>query len=255
MPVPPAFKAFALTPSTVLRKRVPSARRWAVGLLFGLVLSACAQHPGTVRLDPSAQPMPGAKVLIMQPDVEVSELTVGGLLEPNAAWTAAAESNIDQALERVLAAQGARWVHLNPRGKLIRTPAVSQLVKLHGVVGASILIHDYGVGAPLLNKDGRFDWTLGKDAAILGKAYKADYALFVYFRDSFSSDARVALNVLTALVGAGVRGGQQVGFASLVDLRSGKIVWFNVMARGTGDLREAEAAVDASQVLLAELPF
>ncbi len=224
-------------------------------LLVGLGLSACVQVPGTVRIDPAAQSLRGAKVLIMQPDDEVSELTVGGLLEPNAAWTAAAERNIGRALERVLAEQGANWVHLNPNGNLIRTPAVSQLVKLHGAVGASILVHDYAGGVPLLNKNGKFDWTLGKDAAILGKAYKADYALFVFFRDSFSSDARVALNVLTALVGAGVRGGQQLGFASLVDLRTGKIVWFNIMARGTGDLREAEAAVDASQVLLAELPF
>ena len=229
--------------------------RWFAVFFVGLGLSACVQVPGTVRVDPAAQPIRGAKVLIMQPDVEVSELTVGGLLEPNAAWTAAAERNIDRALETVLAQQGANWVHLNPNGKLIRTPAVSQLVKLHGAVGASILFHGYPGGVPLPNKGGRFDWTLGKDAAILGKAYKADYALFVFFRDSFSSDARVALNVLTAIVGAGVRGGQQVGFASLVDLRSGKIVWFNIMARGTGDLREAEAAVDASQVLLAELPF
>ncbi len=60
---------------------------------------------------------------------------------------------------------------------------------------------------------------------------------------------------MTAILGAGVRGGQQVGFASLVDLRSGDIVWFNVMARGTGDLREAEQALDASRVLLSELPF
>ena len=229
--------------------------RWFAVLLLGLALSACVQAPGTVRSDPTAQPRPGAKVLIMQPDVEVSELTVGGLLEPNAAWTAAAEANIDKALERVLADLGARWVHINPNGKLIRTPAVSQLVKLHRIVGTSIRLYEYGRVPPLPTKEGRFDWTLGKDAAVLGKAYKADYALFVYFRDSFSSDGRIALNVLTALVGAGVRGGWQSGFASLVDLRSGKIVWFNEILRDTGDLREAEAAVDASRILLAKLPF
>ncbi len=59
-------------------------------LFVGLGLSACVQVPGTVRIDPAAQSLRGAKVLIMQPDVEVSELTLGGLLEPNAAWTAAA---------------------------------------------------------------------------------------------------------------------------------------------------------------------
>ena len=229
--------------------------RWTALALLGLMLAACAQAPGTVRSDASVRPQPGARVLIMPPDVEVSELTVGGLLEPNAAWTAAAEANIDRALMNMLTGMSAEPVRFNPKGKLIRKPAVAQLIKLHSVVGSSILLYEYGVGPRLLNKKNGFDWTLGRDAAILGKAYKADYALFVYFRDSFSSDARIALNVVSAIVGAGIRGGQQLGFASLVDLRSGKIAWFNIMARGTGDLRETEAALDASRVLLSELPL
>lgn len=229
--------------------------RWFALLVVAIGLSACVQLPTTVRLDPAAQPMRGAKVLIMQPDVEVSELTAGGLLEPNAAWTAAAEANIDRALERVLADMGANWVHINRNGKLIRSPKVSQLVKLHQIVGTSIRLYEYGRVPPLLSKQGAFDWTLGKDAAALGRAYKADYALFVHFRDSFSSDARVAMNVVTTILFGQAQGGLQSGFASLVDLRSGKIVWFNEFWRETGDLREAEAAVDASKVLLAELPF
>ena len=232
-----------------------SGGRWLALAVMALTLAACAANPGTVRLDPSVQPERGARVLIMPPDVEVSELTAGGLLEPNAAWTAAAEANIDRALKRMLADVGAEAVRFNDKGKLIRKPEVAQLIKLHGAVGGSILLHEYNLAAPLLTKQDGFDWTLGQDAAIIGKAYKSDYALFVFFRDSFSSDARIAINVVTAILGAGVRGGQQVGFASLVDLRSGDIGWFNVMARGTGDLREADEALDASRVLLSELPF
>ncbi len=232
-----------------------SGGRWLLLAVLALGLAACVQNPGTVRLDPSVQPVQGARVLIMPPDVEVSELTAGGLLEPNAAWTAAAEANIDQALKRMLADAGAEAVRFNDQGKLIRRREVSQLIKLHGAVGGSILLYEYNLVAPLLTKQDSFDWTLGKDAAILGKAYKSDYALFVFFRDSFSSDARIAINVVTAILGAGVRGGEQVGFASVVDLRSGDIVWFNVMARGSGDLRVPDQALDASRVLLSELPF
>jgi hypothetical protein len=35
----------------------------------------------------------------------------------------------------------------------------------------------------------------------------------------------------------GIMGGVQSGFASLVDLRTGDIVWFNQLGRATGDLR------------------
>ena len=232
-----------------------AASRWLAVAIIGLALSACAQTRSFVQEDASRQPTPGARVLIMPPDVEVSELTAAGLLEPNAAWTAAAEVNIDRALESVLGEFGAKAVRFNPNGSLIRKPEVSQLLKLHGAVGSSILVHQYMAALRLPHKQGRFDWTLGKDAAIIGKAYKARYALFVYFRDSFSSDARVALNVLTAMVGAGVQGGQQTGFASLVDLTDGDIVWFNVLHSTTGDLREAEAAREASRTLLSELPL
>ena len=224
--------------------------RWLAVAVIGLALSACAQTRSFVQEDPSRQPAPGARVLIMPPDVEVSELTAAGLLEPNAAWTAAAEANIDSALESVLGEFGAKAVRFNPNGNLIRKPEVSQLIKLHGAVGGSILLHQYINGLQLPNKNGRFDWTLGKDAAIVGKAYKARYALFVFFRDSFSSGARMALNVI-----AGTSGGQQVGFASLVDLTDGDIVWFNVLHSTTGDLREAEAAREASRTLLSELPL
>ena len=40
----------------------------------------------------------------------------------------------------------------------------------------------------------------------------------------------------------GLAGGSQTGYASLVDLRTGRVVWFNNLARGFGDLREPEPA-------------
>jgi hypothetical protein len=57
-----------------------------------------------------------------------------------------------------------------------------------------------------------------------------------------------------ALLGIGVAGGAQVGYASLIDLNSGQVVWFNRLARASGDLREAEKAAETVDTLLADFP-
>jgi hypothetical protein len=57
-----------------------------------------------------------------------------------------------------------------------------------------------------------------------------------------------------ALFGVAMPGGQQLGFASLVDLETGNVVWFNRVLRNTGDLRNADAARETAQTLLAGLP-
>ena len=72
---------------------------------------------------------------------------------------------------------------------------------------------------------------------------------------AFSSSGRVALAVVGALLGVAVQGGQQVGFASLVDLRNGNVVWFNTLLSQYGDLREPESAASATEDLLDELPI
>ena len=129
-----------------------------------------------------------------------------------------------------------------------------QLVKLHGAVGNSILIHQYLPNAKLPTKKEGFDWTLGPDARVLKEAYNADFALFIFMRDSYSSSGRVAVIILAALFGVGIPGGQQIGFASLVDLNSGQIVWFNRLARAEGDLRTAQPATASIDLLLKDFP-
>jgi len=48
--------------------------------------------------------------------------------------------------------------------------------------------------------------------------------------------------------------GQQWGAASLVDLRTGNLVWVNQLASPVGDLRTAESARKAVRSLLGSLP-
>ena len=57
-----------------------------------------------------------------------------------------------------------------------------------------------------------------------------------------------------ALLGSLTLGGQQIGYASLVDLNTGRIVWFNDLKRFSGDLREPQAAAETVEVLLKGFP-
>jgi hypothetical protein len=60
--------------------------------------------------------------------------------------------------------------------------------------------------------------------------------------------------IALALLGVGVSGGVQVGYASLVDLNTGQVLWFNRLTRGSGDLREPEKAQETLDALLQDFP-
>jgi hypothetical protein len=124
---------------------------------------------------------------------------------------------------------------------------------LYSAVGISILLHHFGE-SKLPTKKGAFDWSLGPGVGAIGKQYGADYALFSYYRDYQASGGRVAFAILAAAVGVGVSTGGEGGFASLVDLRTGEIVWFNQVKAGTGELRDKEAARATIDVLFKDLP-
>jgi hypothetical protein len=82
----------------------------------------------------------------------------------------------------------------------------------------------------------------------------ARYAVFIWVRDSYASAERKAAMVAMAILGVGLTGGSQVGYASLVDLETGRVLWFNRLARASGDLREEKAASESLDALLAGFP-
>jgi hypothetical protein len=122
-------------------------------------------------------------------------------------------------------------------------------------VARSIATHHFGPGIlNLPTKEGKLDWSLGEAVKAIRQKSGADYALFSWIRDSYASAERVAAMIALALLGVGVGGGMQIGYASLVDLNTGQVVWFNRMLRGTGDLREAGPAKETLESLLDKFP-
>jgi len=228
-------------------------------LLTGLVLllSGCAT---TRQVAESGFRPPNGdyRLIVIQPDISVGILTAGGGIEPQSQWTEQARENVLKALTAQQSARGGKTKIAATREEAGADPAlISELIELHKAVGASIQMHKYGVLLLPTKKD-RFDWTLGEPAVAFGDAANYDYALFLHAEDSFSSGGRVALQVagfLTCFVGVCVAppGGQQVAYASLVDLKTGRVVWFNVLRSGIGDIRTADGAQKMVSSLLDQM--
>jgi hypothetical protein len=221
-------------------------RNARAALVAAMLLAGCT-HTRQVA-DIGFQPPEGSyRLIVMRPDVSVGLLTAGGAVEPRKEWTDAARVNILRAIEAQQAGHGGTVAIAATREVAGSTPAaVADLDRLHTAVGTAIRVHKYA-GPALPTKKDRFDWTLGDDAVRFGRATGYEYALFVHAEDSFSSSGRVAvqaLGMLGCVVGFCVvaHGGQQAAFASLVDLRTGRVVWFNALAAGVGDIRDPEGA-------------
>ena len=220
-------------------------------LVICMSLAGCAVNgPQTNKMATFEWTSPTKRVIMVEPDVQLGALDAGGIFEPRADWTQTAEGFIANDIKAHFSKSGAEVV--NPDRA---SPRDIQLAKLHGVVGQAILLHLYTGVLKLPNKGNALDWTLGPGTIEMRERYGADYALFVYVRDSYSTAGRKALQVLGVLGGVGVPGGVQVGFASLVDLRTGNIVWFNRLLNSSGDLREASPAQTTVNELIKGIPI
>ena len=218
-----------------------------------LCLGGCVTAPATFQTSADfKRPDAGYKLVVMKPDIAVSLLTAGGQLEQREDWTTTSRENVLSALRDQQAKRGGEANISQTSGD---DPTTMELNRLHEVVGQSILLHKYMPYAALPTKAHSFDWTLGKTARDFGASTGYDYALFLYVRDSFASGGRQtlqALGMLGCVVGVCVMpgGGMQQAFASLVDLKSGDVIWFNHLVSMTGDVREKTGANDLVYRLL-----
>lgn len=229
-------------------------RHVLVVLVAALLLAAC--QTGSVRQVDSLTRRPaGTRVVLMPVNVQLYELSAAGLEEPKSDWTAQGRHLLTEAFAQEAARRGLSFLDYRvTRVSERQDERLIQIQRLHAAVGSAILRHRYSAGQDLPAKRGAFDWSLGPSVAALREASGADYALFVHVRDSYAGAGRVAVMVVGAVVGVVPRGGYQSGFASLVDLTSGDVVWFNHLGRGSGDLRDPRGASETAQALLDGFP-
>lgn len=227
-------------------------RALLAGALVGAATLAAAAADNSKNLAPGFVALPQAARLVVMPvDVELYSLSAGGVPEPNADWTAHAQTYMKAELVR-------RTQSIGLTAQLMDDKAADEFAEpmaLHAAVARSIALHHATGGVwSLPTKGGKLDWSFDDALRDLQARSGADYGLFIWVRDSYASAERKLAMVGLALLGVGLTGGMQMGYASLVDLNSGKVLWFNRLARGSGDLREAKEAAESIEVLLTGFP-
>ena len=196
------------------------------------------------------------KILLFRPDIAVGAQSTGGMFEPNADWTEQARRNIGTALADVQRRLGNEIVVLEePVGAGAKT--LSDYQALFDVVASSVLEFQMFPGNRLPSKrnSNDLDYTLGPGVAALAASSGADYGLFILTEDQYGSVGRKVFQLLAlGLVGAGVQSGVHRGYAGLVDLKTGDLVWINADGAMGGDVRDADGAAKRVTQLLEDFP-
>ena len=233
----------------------PAGRRSRIlGCLAALALfSGCAVTENVQTIDRLESVEENPRVILMPPDIKYYLLTAGGVPEPHKEWTDAAQANFTAAITEFSKTMGSDLTIIDPDN--IGETEI-EYEALHSAVGMTILNHHFGlIKLPSKGNGEVFDWSLGPGVRRLAEQHNADYGLFVFYRDYQASGGRVAFAILAAAaIGAAVPMGAEQGFASLVDLRTGDIVWFNVVGAGSGEMRDEEGAVVAVNTLFRDIP-
>lgn len=229
----------------------------AVLLLFAQVVlghSALAQEKTGSKEGFELQPGT-ARILLLEPSVRVGEQSTGGLFEPNADWTSQAKENIERELARVQGTLGNEVVRIEVDSSP-QAQGLKQYHALFGAVASSVIEYQFFVGnrLPTKKKEKDFVWTVGPEIAELAAVKGFDYILLLSTKDAYGSTGRKILQVVGLLGGIGVTSGEHIGYAGLIDIRTGDLVWLNADLQMGGDVRTEEGAEKRVRQLLEGFP-
>jgi hypothetical protein len=193
------------------------------------------------------------RVVVFRPDVHVVEQTTGGLSQPNADWTKNARDALNVALEKSLQS---RFSEMKLMPELSGDDAVmmSDYRALFKAVADAAITHKLFPANRLPTKKEAFDWTMGPGAAQLGKLGGGEYGLFFYLYDSYNSEGRKQAEAIGVMMGVAAPSGLHIGYAGLIDLKTGDLVWINADLAMRGDVRDVAGADKRIAQLLEGFP-
>lgn len=226
------------------------------GIAFVVLMVGCA--PKAYRKTPRFDEFCGGIVAygLVAPDVEICEITTGGVREIRDDWCDLGEQNVQEALNAALKARGVPFTNVeiddNTRAE------IEDVRALYRAVSQSIRIHTYGPHAfPEKVKD--FDYSVGPIEWIRDK-WNCDALVFAYGTDEISTGGRKTLMALGVIAGAFTgtaivpRSGITAVNVAVVD-SSGQILWYGSKAsRGGHDLRDPASAFNLIGSLMEDFP-
>lgn len=235
--------------------------------LLVLVLGGCATggaqtayrvhyslHEEPVRAVPTT-------IVLLPPDIAVSEISAGGVVEEVLAWTETAIANLKRGINAYAATKGNLKIFAFPKIADNEVTIVNEHLALYDVVAGNAFQMTTIGGSAWKHKVDHFDYTLGSGLAFLKQRTNADAGLLVIGRHQIATGGRVAASVLATLAALmGLGGGylptsQNFLTLGLVDFETGDILWFNYTTGASGkDLQKVEDAGAIVKRLLDEFP-
>ena len=198
-----------------------------------------------------------ARIILMRPSIRVGSESTGGMFEPNADWTAQARENIERELTAVQKSLGNEVVRIED-GPAGADPVIDQYSRLFGAVAHAVIEYQFFSGnrLPTKKRDKKaLNWGMGPGLEKLASLQNADYALFIWTHDAYGSTGRKLFQAAAILaVGFLVTSGEHQGYAGLVDLRTGELVWLNADWSMGGDVRTPEGTRKRVRQLLEDFP-
>ena len=226
-------------------------RSLAALLASACLLAGCGSAPPSKSMPTwvaDLEPLAGRKVVVMKPDIELFVIQSGGIPELNAGWTSSARIGVAGFLSRRLSARRVTVISAEQvDAEREDDPRAVQLLRLHSAVAENILASHFGRSDRLPTKERRFEWSLGAEARVLAQRYQADYALFIAFHENYPTEDSVGPDSGRLSRRFAAMSLYRKGYAMLVDLKSGQVVWFAERDRRSPGLRtsgELRATLD-----------
>lgn len=225
-------------------------------LLFALQAQVSfAQEKAAVRAGFDPASLRGQKILVLRPSIWVGSQAAGGTATPNADWTNSARLYMANELEK---RQPLFTSEVVMEPDLVGDDAAlfSSYKLLFATVSYSVINYQFFKGNRLpTRKNKAFDWTLGDGTKRMSDLTGARYGLFIHTRDEYGSTGRKLLQIFAAgFAGVAVKSGEHIGYAGLVDLHTGHLVWLNADFEMGGDVRNAEGMNKRVNQLLEDFP-
>jgi len=252
-------KPAATNPATT-RDPLCQGYRAAAMLLLALLLSACQTIPQyrlnhRVLADEALVTAPG-RILLLPLNVEVKEMSAGGLSDVVPEWTAEAKRIIRNHL---LDKSGTlipehRITELPPlddaeRDRLAEHTALAKLVW-----GDAFVLTRFG-GSAWEHKAKKFDYSIGSGLTAFGDRTGTDKALLIIAEDLHTTSGRKAMWFMMAALGVAIPLGHSVVVANLIDLNTGDVLWMNTwVSVGETSLRSTEDVATAFSELFKSYP-
>ncbi len=212
------------------------------GLLLAGILSGCVTPPVSYKTRPeaAAKIRELRRIVVAPPDVEVREISAGGVSERRDDWSRQVAANLTTALVAATGYTATTAPDAAPKDELAEVRALVRLVSLNHVSFLFAPEQLSSSARPLTYSLGALD--------ALADAWQADAVLFVFARDAYSSAGRKALVALGFAQPA-----PAIASALLVE-RDGTAQWFNYHFAQNTDLRDPPGAAVIAKGLLEGLP-